>query len=195
MYSHLLFRARAGQRGSAPSLLTAAFCLDPKALRADVRWPWDSFQSPGGVCGAGAAQHGVGSTLCSSGGPLGHSPCRASEVTLGMCMWAPFPVLAIPHKEFQCLTAVCHSFYTSNLAPRSFSSFVGGFIFQPSCLPAERVQKVLLARFHEQTFIEVAECCRVTLQLSVAPSALLTLESIDFLVVTPGGQLFWWKGM
>lgn len=41
-YSHLLFRARTGRKGSASSLVTAAFCLDPKALGGDVRWHWAS---------------------------------------------------------------------------------------------------------------------------------------------------------
>lgn len=154
-YSHLLFRARTGRKGSASSLVTAAFCLDPKALGGDVRWHWASK----------ILQVSLGLLSRAWGAPcvpeFGSVPpaehlrwqweCAHEHLSLSLQM------ISVPHNSV-----------TSSLTPGGFSSFRGSFI---SCMPAK--QKVLLGHVHVQTSLGVAECWRITLQLSVAPCVVL----------------------
>lgn len=164
--SHLLFGASLGEGMVHPPLVTAAFCPDPKALRADVRWCWGSFQNPAGVYGAPCVP---------SGFPLGHPYLQSSSGDSGNVhgSTSPFPCnpslrTSVPHS---CVWLILH--FQSDTW--EFQLFCWEFHL-PAKLFACRVgAESAFGSFPLQTFVEGAECWRlaVTLQLSGAPCVVL----------------------
>lgn len=199
VYSHLLSRARTGRGGSAPSLVTAAFCLDQRL------WGlvWDDAETAFKILQVFVEQGlliMVWEALCvPSGGSLGHSHLQSIWAESGNVHVSTSPCpcnrpqrVSVPHNcvslilHFQPNTQEFQIFsWEFHLPAKMFACKAGAKSFFGSFPCADLYKSGWVLQGHLAAFC--GSRCR--------PSALLTLESIDFLVVTSGGQLFWWKGM